>query len=55
MSQNVVQFLEREDNSAYLPGKRDATKSGNKRVQTRLLSDYMYNLHLKYKFEHPGS
>ena len=55
VSQNVVQFLEREDNSACLPGKRDATKSGNEKVQTRILSDYMYNLHLKYKFEHPDS
>ena len=47
VSQNVVQFLEREDNSACLPGKRDATKSGNKKFQTRVLSDYMYNLHLQ--------
>ena len=54
VSQTVVQFLEREDNSACMPGKRDATKSEKDKTQTRILSDYLYNLHLKFKAEYPG-
>ena len=53
ISQTVIKFLEREDNSACMPGKRDAKKSGNSKIQTRVLSDYMYNLHLKFKAEYP--
>ena len=54
VSQTVVQFLERDDNSACMPGKRDATKSEKGKTQTRILSDYLYNLHLKFKAEYPG-
>ena len=52
---SVVKFLEREDNSACLPGKRDATrnKNGSTQTQTRVLNDYLYNLHLKYRSENP--
>ena len=37
ISQTVVRFLEREDNSACMPGKRDAIKSGKEKKQTRVL------------------
>ena len=48
------QFLERDDNSSCLPGKRDATKSKAGTTQTRVLNDYLYSLHLKFKSENPG-
>ena len=54
VSRTVVQFLERDDNSACMPGERDATKSEKDKTQTRILSDYLYNLHLKFKAEYPG-
>ena len=54
ISQTVVRILEREDNSACLPGKGDAIKSGKEKKQTRILSDYLYKLHLTFKSEYPG-
>ena len=30
------------------PGRKDTTKSGTEKVQTRVLTDYMSNLHQKY-------
>ena len=50
----VVRFLEREDNSACIPGKRDATKSKTTKIQNRVLNDYLYNLHLKFSAENPS-
>ncbi|KAL4223328.1 hypothetical protein ACF0H5_016799 [Mactra antiquata] len=52
-SEAVKRFLERDDNRTCLPGKRDKlkTKSGN--IQARVLNDYLYNLHLKFKSENP--
>ena len=51
--ESIITFFEREDNSACLPGKRDATKLKTGYKQTRVLNDYLYNLHLKYKAENP--
>lgn len=52
---DVVSFLERDDNSRAQPGKADAKKieSGEK-IQTRVLTDYLSNLHQKFIMEHPN-
>ncbi|KAL3842603.1 hypothetical protein ACJMK2_020596 [Sinanodonta woodiana] len=39
-------FMERDDNSTCLPGKKDANR-GDKHQQKRILNDYIYNLHRK--------
>lgn len=48
MVEKVVTLLEREDNSASLPRKSDATNIGKEKVQTRALNDYVYNIHIKF-------
>ena len=52
---SVVSFLEREDNCRMQPGKKDASRSGTEKVQTRVLTDYMSNLHQKYTSENPDT
>ncbi|WAR06284.1 LOW QUALITY PROTEIN: hypothetical protein MAR_021653, partial [Mya arenaria] len=54
LAKKVRDFLERDDNSSCLPEKRDSTKTKTGMKQTRVLNDYMYNLHLKLKAENPG-
>ena len=49
----VEHFMERDDNSACLPGKADCTKSENGKQQKRVLSDLLCNLHLKFRSEYP--
>lgn len=51
VNDKIQTFLERDDNSRQLPGKGDAVKAGNKKIQKRVLNDYMYNLHLKFNAE----
>lgn len=53
LTQKVLTFFERKDNSSCLPGKRDTKKCEDGTRQVRVLNDYMYNLHLKFIFEHP--
>lgn len=36
-----------------MPGKNDAKQCGAKKVQKRILSDYLYNLRVKYLAENP--
>lgn len=43
----VDPFMERDDNSTCLPGKKDAYKDGKEHKQKRILNDYIYNLHRK--------
>ena len=52
LTSKIVSFLEREDNSC-LPGKRDALKCKSEKLQVRVLSDYLYNLHTKFRSEFP--
>ncbi|CAC5394556.1 unnamed protein product [Mytilus coruscus] len=47
----VIAFLERDDNSTCLPGKRDNKKDGKEKKQNRVLNDYLDNLHQKYLSE----
>ncbi|KAK6184250.1 hypothetical protein SNE40_006756 [Patella caerulea] len=48
---DVITFLSRDDNSRILAGKNDAVKVGRNREQKRVLNDYLYNLHIKYRAE----
>ena len=47
--------MERDDNSTNLPGKKDSHKDGKSRIQKRVLKDYLYNLHLKFRTENSES
>ena len=51
ITRDIREFLERDDNSRLLPGKADAVKAGNSKIQKRVLNDYMYNLHNKFQAE----
>ncbi|XP_069139329.1 uncharacterized protein [Argopecten irradians] len=53
LSDSVTEFLEREDNSTTLPGKRDTKTENLEKKQKNVLSDYMKNLYGKYRFENP--
>ena len=48
-------FLERDDNNRCQPGKADAKKNNDGvKEQTRVLTDYLSNLHDKFLSENPG-
>lgn len=51
VTRQVVQFLQRDDNSRMLPAKNAAVKTGKDMTQKRVLNDYMYNLHVKFLAE----
>lgn len=51
LTRKVVAFMERDDNSTCLPGKRDVHKDGKEQKQKRILNDYIYNLHRKFLAE----
>lgn len=46
----VTSFLEREDNCTTLPGKKKDVKESKQKV---VLSNYLHNLHEKFKIENP--
>jgi hypothetical protein len=49
----VKNFLERENNSSILPGKKDTKTENTDKKQKHVLSDYMKNLFQKLRFENP--
>ena len=49
----VKNFLEREDNSSILTGKKDTKTENTDKKQKHVLSDYMKNLFQKFRFENP--
>lgn len=53
IKRTVKHFMERDDNSACLPGKADCTKTENGKQQKRVLSDLLCNLHVKFRSEYP--
>ncbi len=53
LQDDVLSFLERDDNSRIMPGKKDACKTDVGKVQKRVLTDYLHNLHAKYMSENP--
>ena len=50
---DVIDFMERDDNSRNMPGKSDHVKIDKNTVQKRVLTDYLSNLHLKFLGENP--
>jgi hypothetical protein len=42
----ITDFMERDDVSTCLPGKKDNKNVGKVQKQKRVLNDYLYNLHL---------
>ena len=55
MLEDVTLFLEREDNSTVIVGKRkrDIVEINKEEHQKRILNDYMHNLHQKFLLENP--
>ena len=49
--EEVIAFLERDDNSRAMPGKADKIKTAEGDVQQRVLTDYMSTLHQKFLAE----
>jgi hypothetical protein len=52
--EKVREFLEREDNSTLLPGKRDVTVTNKTPTQKHILNDYLHNLYQKFCLEYPS-
>lgn len=50
----VLNVLEREDNSTTLPWKKDFKTSDGEIKQKRILTDYLHNLHEKFLLENPA-
>lgn len=50
---SVREFFERDDNSRQMPGKRDVNVAAGEKRQTRILNDYIHNLHAKFCSENP--
>ena len=53
MKKEVIDFLERDDNSQAQPGKADTVKSDTGIITKRILTDYMVNIHSKFQMEKP--
>ncbi|XP_069109647.1 uncharacterized protein [Argopecten irradians] len=52
---DVIAFMERDDNSRSQPGKADKIKTGRREnTQKRTLTDYLTNLHTKFLAENPN-
>ena len=49
----IVAFLERGDNSRVMPGKDDFVNCNGEKVQKHYLNDYIHNLHAKFRTENP--
>ena len=50
----AVQFFEADDNSTCLPGKKDFIIVDRKKIQKRILNDYMKNLYQKFLAMNPN-
>ena len=53
LRQHITNFLELDENSTCLPGKRDAQKVEDEKDQKRVLNYYMHNLNMKYLAQNP--
>ena len=47
------QFYVQDDLSSCMPGKRDTANVDGQKIQTRILNDYLHNLHEKFASENP--
>ncbi|WAR16584.1 hypothetical protein MAR_031178, partial [Mya arenaria] len=54
LEKNIMQFLERDDNSRMQPGKKDTVKQDGAVKQARVLTVYLQNLYEKLLSENPG-
>ena len=54
LKEGIIRFLERDDNCCTLPGKADTVGKGNEKLQKKVLTDYMKNLHIKFLSENPN-
>lgn len=54
LKEGIIKFLERDDNCRTLPGKADTVGKGNEKVQKKVLTDYVKNLHIKFLSENPN-
>ena len=52
--QKICKFLERDESSRQLPGKKDTVTFQKIKKQKRLLNDSMTNLYAKFTFENPS-
>ncbi|XP_013401704.1 uncharacterized protein LOC106167464 [Lingula anatina] len=50
----VTAFYIRDDNSRMQPGKKDSIKTKEGECQTRILTDYIENLYMKFTAENPN-
>ena len=53
MKKSILNFFTQDDNSRLMPGKKDTKTKYKKKMQKRLLSDTILNLHRKYLAENP--
>ena len=53
LQDDVTAYFGREDNYRMEPGKKSATKTDEGTMQTRVLTDYLSNLHQKFLSENP--
>ncbi len=53
LKQEVIDFYLRDDNSKMMPGKADYVKVDGAKVQKKVLTDYVYNIHAKFRAENP--
>ena len=49
----ILSFLELDENSTRLPGIKDCKTINGKRIQKRVLNDYMSNLYVMLRAAHP--
>ena len=54
LENQVLRFLERDDNSTICAGKRDTKTKHGVKYQQRVLNDYIHNLHEKFCVENPN-
>jgi hypothetical protein len=54
LKEGIIRFLERDDNCRTLPGKADTVGKGNEKLQKKVLTVYMKNLHIKFLSENPN-
>ncbi|XP_041349280.1 uncharacterized protein LOC121368607 [Gigantopelta aegis] len=53
LQQNLLELYERDDNSQCQPGKSDTKTIHGVKIQKRILTDYLANLHVKFLLESP--
>lgn len=55
LTDDILAFLERGDNSHVMPGKDDFVNCNGEKVQKHYLNDYIHNLHAKFRAENSNT